>query len=1106
MFHNAGEGSRRSEDTLDSMNSWTLPASLMFAGMSLALIVSAAVGASLFLIDSYTNAVDDIKETGMGSTGQCFDEAETSLVNAASHILAYSTSGVMVHLQEFVARPVRYMRGLESILVTHLDATRNSPKDLSWMTSRAVTSAMRQQQQVSLNSIGLYVNDMHYGIYISSSTGLVFMLLNNGTTPGTTGPTSIYGTPSCCDPSWPYPYNATTEISSKGEVPCCDMWPYPFSITNEEIPAIAAARIPNLYPPNSYRWPGIQVSAGFTGFTLTSNHDDLDPDIQHLNLEIQLPIESAAVFLKDFLQKTRSTDSETRLYCTIAKSWVAERLRELNRPDWEKYDQTNLLVAVSDGNATTINDTSEVHVTLFDKIPLKDVEATDDLIRKIAITINSTYAEISRNGTQRLVIDHKQGPEEFFVQIRRMDDDYGMDWWITTAIDRKFIMNNLQSTRDELLANLSTRYIHISDNVGSESNKIVVLVSVIVFLILLLTVYATSLVLKPIRDLQQDMVKVSTMNLEMVSVKQNTTRLREIREMQASFGLMVSNLKEYRAYVPNAVLEGNRPVDVEPPTGDSAIVFTDIQGSQLLWVRDDAAMNIALIQHNEIVRSTSQILGGYEVKTVGDSFMIAFTTALNAVFFSIKLNHSLSQKKWPTELGLDKKVGLLVRSGCQYGTVILEQNPLTGRADYRGTTVNMASRLEKKSQGGCLCVCGNLMQSIREHIADMDHVGYTNNRKRELKGLGNFQTYLIYPKGATVTLPPPKPLFDDHTSNSFRSDSSSDARNAVMQMSLTSFREGDSTTASLGSQTVVLSKLALPSSLAGQTTGLSLASSSVTVAICSLKVRHRKNLFDDVNLMVSVVGDSASETDGVLGSVMGNNALVSWNTSKTVRLHPTASMRFAARIEKRARLMTVGIATGKALHGNIGTQKRRFHAIFGPTLNCAQALSGYSDVVGCFCMMGDCTKDHKLSCGSGATAVDSFVRLVDAWHLSSSSQTLHVYEVLCDRLRDRLQLVGFSVTENENRPPAREPKHEEHHQLMKSLLNGDNSSKVLMSLSDFAKRYPEDNVLFNVVKMFQSSISSEPFPGYRCKVTFNQFPEVVALWSNTTDSLLEREP
>ena len=90
------------------------------------------------------------------------------------------------------------------------------------------------------------------------------------------------------------------------------------------------------------------------------------------------------------------------------------------------------------------------------------------------------------------------------------------------------------------------------------------------------------------------------------------------------------------------------PKDASKPF---TIVFTDIQSSTALWARAPQAMSEAVDQHHRIVRRCVRRHSGYEVKTVGDCFMVAFCDVEKAVSFSLDVQTSLmDDADWNSEI------------------------------------------------------------------------------------------------------------------------------------------------------------------------------------------------------------------------------------------------------------------------------------------------------------------------------------------------------------------------------------------------------------------------------------------------------------------------
>eukprot|EP01062_Namystynia_karyoxenos_P002849 TRINITY_DN109_c0_g1_i1.p1 TRINITY_DN109_c0_g1~~TRINITY_DN109_c0_g1_i1.p1 ORF type:complete len:1426 (+),score=348.71 TRINITY_DN109_c0_g1_i1:110-4279(+) len=157
--------------------------------------------------------------------------------------------------------------------------------------------------------------------------------------------------------------------------------------------------------------------------------------------------------------------------------------------------------------------------------------------------------------------------------------------------------------------------------------------------------------------------------------------------------------------------------DEEPPQGSVALVFTDVQGSTALWDKEPDAMWRALNMHNEVMRHLIKVTHGYEVKTEGDAFMVAFHDCLSAVRFAKTAQIELLSVDWPEELlqhdaaqkGTDPRGrviwnGLRVRMGVHLGSPENMRDPVTKRMDYFGPMVNLAARVGGAAQGGEL-VC-----------------------------------------------------------------------------------------------------------------------------------------------------------------------------------------------------------------------------------------------------------------------------------------------------------------------------------------------------------------------------------------------------------------
>ncbi|MFP2932755.1 adenylate/guanylate cyclase domain-containing protein, partial [Pyxidicoccus sp. 3LG] len=155
-----------------------------------------------------------------------------------------------------------------------------------------------------------------------------------------------------------------------------------------------------------------------------------------------------------------------------------------------------------------------------------------------------------------------------------------------------------------------------------------------------------------------------------------------------------------------------------PPSGTVALVFTDVQGSTRLWERCDGGMHAALEVHDRVLRTLLASGGGYEVKTQGDSFMVAFPTVLEALRWCLEAQEALLCAPWPEavlaqpEAGVETGPrgllhrGLRVRMGVHVGEPECRIDAQTGRMDYLGRMVNVTARVASAGHGGQVLVSG----------------------------------------------------------------------------------------------------------------------------------------------------------------------------------------------------------------------------------------------------------------------------------------------------------------------------------------------------------------------------------------------------------------
>eukprot|EP00667_Euglena_gracilis_P002119 EG_transcript_2119 len=175
------------------------------------------------------------------------------------------------------------------------------------------------------------------------------------------------------------------------------------------------------------------------------------------------------------------------------------------------------------------------------------------------------------------------------------------------------------------------------------------------------------------------------------------------------------------------------PKDVNKPF---CILFTDIQASTHLWATLPDIMASALSTHHALIRRVIADHRCYEVKTIGDSFMVAAHSPLQAVRLALAVQTSLHEYEWGTD-AIDAVYrellrteepgrvsrscwnGLRVRVGIHYGLGDIQLDPVSQGYDYYGTVVNTAARIESVCHGGQIGVSQAVYDAVCHDLPEV---------------------------------------------------------------------------------------------------------------------------------------------------------------------------------------------------------------------------------------------------------------------------------------------------------------------------------------------------------------------------------------------------
>src|SRR5215213_7230378 len=174
------------------------------------------------------------------------------------------------------------------------------------------------------------------------------------------------------------------------------------------------------------------------------------------------------------------------------------------------------------------------------------------------------------------------------------------------------------------------------------------------------------------------------------------------------------------------------------PSGTVTFLFTDIEGSTVLWERDRAAMASVVARHLALLDAAVTAHGGVHFKTVGDAVQAAFPTAPQAVAAALSAQLALLTEDWG-DIG-----ELRVRMALHAGEA--EPDP---RGDYLSAPLNRLSRLLSIGHGGQILLSQTVQQLARGALP----------AETELRNLGQHRLRdLLEPEGIYQLLHPDLPV------------------------------------------------------------------------------------------------------------------------------------------------------------------------------------------------------------------------------------------------------------------------------------------------------------------------------------------------------------
>jgi len=152
----------------------------------------------------------------------------------------------------------------------------------------------------------------------------------------------------------------------------------------------------------------------------------------------------------------------------------------------------------------------------------------------------------------------------------------------------------------------------------------------------------------------------------------------------------------------------------------TAVLLADIVGYSRLMSRDEDATHERIARHaRELIEPIIFKYVGRFVRSMGDSMLVEFGSALNAVRCGLDIQRGLAERQG------DEADRIQLRIGINTGDVLVDDR------DIYGTSVNITARLEALAAPGTVCVS----QSIRDQTRSQPDLFFADRGSHNVKNI-----------------------------------------------------------------------------------------------------------------------------------------------------------------------------------------------------------------------------------------------------------------------------------------------------------------------------------------------------------------------------------
>jgi class 3 adenylate cyclase len=158
-----------------------------------------------------------------------------------------------------------------------------------------------------------------------------------------------------------------------------------------------------------------------------------------------------------------------------------------------------------------------------------------------------------------------------------------------------------------------------------------------------------------------------------------------------------------------------------PTRGLVAIMFADLAGYTALTQKNERRALELLEEYRAVTREVLPRFHGREVKTIGDAFLVEFTSALEASQCAVEMQRKMHERNQSVR----EADRLLARIGIHVGDIERKGS------DILGDAVNIGSRVYAVAEPGGVCITRQVFDQVWNKLGNhLSEIG-----RRELKNL-----------------------------------------------------------------------------------------------------------------------------------------------------------------------------------------------------------------------------------------------------------------------------------------------------------------------------------------------------------------------------------